>query len=300
MGGQGRFPPRFGHYGMMGIMMHPMVSSKMSLLKTESNDKLSMLGGANFPSINSSKTLSSVGFMMLATQVYIALSEWIVKHGPSIQRQVKANAFRLMVSLAVVMAQFYWFSPYYVAGCFGTTKTTLPTETFDKPELNPLDHSAMVPSPRAQLSLVQVDFHLDQDDHSHQPRLGSPDFRKQQWPSEWAQWNVNLQHRTNSVESLGADTFSKDPQFSWTWRQLVDHVINFLWKLVIIGRLCLIMLLFESIRQMDTLWRVCIHIVRDSSRSSKTNQDCPFNANTRPIKKSPVDTSYIERNRGYK
>lgn len=245
----------------------------MSLLKSSSNTKLDDVLGEEF------KDLPGV-VLVRCSQLVKQLYKETEEPRRRIHFQMKKNSFRLLVSLLAVIWQLYWFSAYYIHDN-STTSITFACEQADR--------KISAPSSKASFSENLMRFDKDYDEDESLVHIGNtsldstglvycPRTSRHNW-KQYAHYN----HKPYAYRPED----SHMPQSEiYVWPKPVSTVLDVIWKLFMLIKLICLMVFFEMLRLLDTIWK---SLVKEDEDETKKN-----------AKKSPVDVRYIERNRGYK
>ena len=242
---------------------HLFPTSRLSLLKN-SNDKL------NDIIVDDCKDLPG----LLASKAHHLAKQWYDQtedHRRRLWFHLRKNWIRLLLSAMVLMAQFLWF----------TSNFTVQSNTEPHQQQQPHHHSDLVVSNSPQSDLQKqsdqqveswhlLDYGVLENNHS--------DNDQQDQAMMIASFDANFVEQDNNP--LPSQHHSRPSLWSW--------VGALLWKAFFLCKLAFIMLCFELVRLSDTV----VNVIRQINDEEDEKQ--------RASPKSPVDTRYIERNRGYK
>lgn len=245
---------------------HLFPSPKMSLLKN-SNEKLNDMFIDNcqdLPGLMANKAL------VFAKHCYQQTED----HRRRLANHLQKNWLRLLLSAIVLTAQFVWFISNFVElTLFKETKMCFQNvhsvSDLIAPVLEP--EFVTVSNEKRHQSFNQRLLEYD-------PHLGSQNIDRDQ-ASDSDQLTASNYKEKNLFEFN--DHNSRHSSFS-------SRLSALLWKTLFLCKFALIMLFFELFRLSDTV----VNVIRQiNDEEDEKNRSPP---------KSPVDTGYIERNRGYK
>ena len=283
---------------------HLFPASKMSLVKVHSNEKLHLnLGGsvdlkAILPSGLEECCLAQAGKVVTFGRALYAATE---DHRRRLMATLAKSWLRLVLSALVLLAQFAWFTAHFSGdgGLFFASQPVVPVcELPSQMEFEHQHHQQQQqPQPLDHVFENQLMMNYDDQPPSHLFESSSPSsaivIRSNNFSEE--EGNDKGDHRLFDAPEEKLTIFSARPSStsfssssSLPKPSFTDRLLSLLWKIFSLIKLALVLVLFELLRFSDTL----VNVIRQLKDEDEERNRAP--------PKSPVDTGYIERNRGYK
>lgn len=240
----------------------------MSLLKN-SNEKL------NDMLVDNCQDLPG----LLANKAHVIAKHWYQQtedHRRRLCNHLQKNWLRLLLSAIVLTVQFAWFISNFVELIlFKETKMCFQNVNPVSDLIVPVFESEFVT-----VSNEKMPHSLSQRLLEYDPPLGSQNIDDDQASKVDCDPSTASNYKEKKLFESN-DHNSRHLSFSFRLSAL-------LWKALFLCKLALIMLFFELFRLLDTV----VNVIRQiNDEEDEKNRSPP---------KSPVDTGYIERNRGYK
>lgn len=284
---------------------HLFPASKMSLVKVHSNEKLHLnLGGsvdlkAILPSGLEECCLAQAGKVATFGRALYAATE---DHRRRLMATLAKSWLRLVLSALVLLAQFAWFTAHFSGdGLFFASQPVVPVcelplqmefehQHQQQPQpAAPSDHLVLEsqlmmnyddppPSHLFESSSASSAIVIRSNNFSEEEGNDKGDHRLFDAPEEKL---TIFSARTSSSTPFSSSSSLPKPSFT-------DRLLSFIWKVLSLLKLAMVLVLFELLRFSDTL----VNVIRQLKDEDEERNRAP--------PKSPVDTGYIERNRGYK
>ncbi|KAH9391288.1 hypothetical protein TYRP_006887 [Tyrophagus putrescentiae] len=257
---------------------HLFPASKMSLVKVHSNEKLHLnLGGsvdlkAILPLGLEECCLAQAGKMATFGRALYAATE---DHRRRLMATLAKSWLRLVLSALVLLAQFAWFTAHFSGdGLFFASQPVVPLVLESQLMMNyddqPPSHLFESSSPSSAIVIRSNNFSEEEGNDKGDHRLFDAPEEK-----------LTIFSARPSSTSFSSSSSLPKPSFT-------DRLLSLLWKIFSLIKLALVLVLFELLRFSDTL----VNVIRQLKDEDEERNRAP--------PKSPVDTGYIERNRGYK
>ncbi|KAI2798724.1 hypothetical protein BLOT_010702 [Blomia tropicalis] len=226
---------------------------------------------------NSNEKLNDIGIiaedckelpvlLMSKAQILVKqLFEQTEDHRRRLVFHLQKNWLRLMLSMIVLIVQFTWF-----------------TVSFPVDLNSPIEYNTMTIAPCNSDSLASSISFSSESHLTMSERHYMLDYLSNDSTNHSIDDHENEQKEDQCINESNRTTTTTTMWTTLTW------IMAIMWKLFLLIKLALIMLCFELIRLSDTV----VNVIRQINDEEDERLRSP--------PKSPVDTGYIERNRGYK
>lgn len=229
------------------------------------------------------------------------------QHRKQLSAQIKKNWLRLCISIMVVVVQFLWFASYYLGLNTADTysrllmqqlATTTNTKTghtgansvsiIKSNENMPTKSNLIYPYSMVDSLIINMNATPDNENDKNNNNKNSLN-------ANGKSNDINLINDNNNekiLDPMKLIHMDKESLYCETLSSKIaiiehEHWPSFIWRLLLGIKLAFIMLGLELVRLFDTVLEIFRHPKQPSSEDEKN-------------RKSFIDLSYIERNRGYK